>query len=73
VIKKKRIRKTIKFQNHKSDGAILNLSIHDPIDWPNIIIVWKGLVVQKYIQNQYNIGNKVEIFLGESAKVLWGQ
>jgi hypothetical protein len=38
------------------------------------------LVVQKYIQNQYNIGNKVEdmityleIFLGESAKVLWEQ
>jgi hypothetical protein len=35
------------------------------------------LVVQKYIQNQYNIGNKVEdmityleIFLGESTKVL---
>jgi hypothetical protein len=69
-----------KIQNHKSDGAILNLAAHDPIDWPNIISVWKGLVVQKYIQNQYNIGNKVEdmityleIFLGESAKVLWEQ
>jgi hypothetical protein len=38
------------------------------------------LVVQKYIQNQYNIKNKVddmitylEIFLGESTKVLWEQ
>jgi hypothetical protein len=38
------------------------------------------LVVQKYIQNQYNIGNKVEdmityleIFLGELAKVLQEQ
>jgi hypothetical protein len=68
------------FQNHKSDGAILNLAAHDPIDWPNIISVWKGLVVQKYIQNQYNIGNKVEVmityletFLGESTKVLWEQ
>jgi len=34
--------KEIKFQNQKSDGAILNLSAHDPIDWPNIISVWKG-------------------------------
>jgi hypothetical protein len=38
------------------------------------------LVVQKYIQNKYNIGNKVEdmitylqTFLGESANVLWEQ
>jgi hypothetical protein len=38
------------------------------------------LVVQKYIQNKYNIENKVEdtisyleIFLGESVKVLWEQ
>ena len=37
-------------------------------------------MVQKYIQNQYNIGNKVEdmityleAFLGESVKVLWEQ
>ena len=36
--------------------------------------------MQKYIQNQYNIGNKVEdmliyleTFLGESAKVFWEQ
>jgi hypothetical protein len=36
--------------------------------------------VQKYIKNQHNIGNKVEdmitfleIFLGESVKVLWEQ
>jgi hypothetical protein len=78
--KRRELKKTIKFQNHKSDGAILNLAAHDPIDWPNIISVWKGLVVQKYIQNQYIIGNKVEdmityleIFLGESAKVLWEQ
>jgi hypothetical protein len=78
--KRREFEKTIKFQNHKSDGAILKLAAHDPVDWPNIISVWKGLVVQKYIQNQYNIGNKVEdmityleIFLGESAKVLWEQ
>jgi hypothetical protein len=32
-------KKTIKFQNHKSDGAILNLAAHDAIDWPNIISV----------------------------------
>jgi hypothetical protein len=38
------------------------------------------LIVQKYIKNQYNIGNKVEdmityleTFLGKLAKVLWGQ
>jgi hypothetical protein len=78
--KRREFKKTIKFQNHKSDGAILNLAAHDLIDWPNIISVWKGLVVQKYIQNQYNIGNKIEdmityleTFLGESVKVLWEQ
>jgi hypothetical protein len=80
VSKRREFKKTIKFQNHKSDGAILNFTAHDLIAWPNIISVWKGLVVQKYIQNQYNIGNKVEdimtyleTFLGESAKVLWDQ
>ena len=72
--------RVIKFQNQKSDGAVLNLAAHDPIDWPNIISVWKGLIVQKYIQNQFNIGNKVEdmityleTFLGEAVKVLWEQ
>ena len=72
--------KPVKFQNQKGDGAVLNLAAHDPIDWPNIISIWKGLIVQKYIQNQHNIGNKVEdmityleTFLGESAKVLWEQ
>lgn len=36
--------------------------------------------MRRYIQNQHNIGNKVEdmityleIFLGESVKVLWEQ
>jgi len=78
--RRREFEKTVKFQNHKSDGAILNLSAHDPIDWPNIISIWKGLIVQKYIQNQHNIGNKVEdmityleTFLGESAKMLWEQ
>ena len=78
--KRRDFEKPIKFQNQKSDGAILNLAAHDPIDWPNIISIWKGLIVQKYIQNQHNIGNKVEdmityleTFLGESAKVLWEQ
>jgi hypothetical protein len=78
--KRREFEKTIKFQNHKSDGAILNLAAHDLIDWPNIISVWKELVLQKNIQNQYNIGNKVEdmityleTFLGKSAKVLWEQ
>ena len=72
--------RVVKFQNQKSDGAVLNLAAHDPIDWPNIISVWKGLIVQKYIQNQFNIGNKVEdmityleTFLGEAVKVLWEQ
>jgi hypothetical protein len=72
--------KAVQFQNSKSDGAILNLAAHDPIDWPNIISIWKGLIIQKYIQNQHNIGNKVEgmltyleTFLGESVKVLWEQ
>jgi hypothetical protein len=79
-IKRREFEKSVRFQNHKSDGAILNLATHDPIDWPNIISIWKGLIVQKYIQNQHNIGNKVEdtityleTFLGESAKVLWEQ
>jgi hypothetical protein len=78
--KRREFEKTIKFQNHKSDGAILNLASHDPIDWPNIISVWKELVLQKNIQNQYNIGNKVEdmityleTFLGKPEKVLWEQ
>jgi hypothetical protein len=47
--KRREFEKTIKFQNHKSDGAILNLGAHDLIDCPNIISVWKGLVVQIYI------------------------
>ncbi|XP_024313504.1 uncharacterized protein LOC104581709 isoform X1 [Brachypodium distachyon] len=72
--------KPVQFQNFRNDGAILNLAAHDPVDWPNIISIWKGLIVQIYIQNQHNIGNKVEdmityleSFLGESAKVLWEQ
>jgi hypothetical protein len=75
--KRREFEKTVKFQNYKSDGAILNLAAHDLIDWPNIISTWKGLIVQKYIQNQRNIENKVEdmiiyleIFLGESVKIL---
>ena len=78
--KRRQFEKTVQFQNYRSDGAILNLAAHDPIDWPNIISIWKGLIVQKYIQNQHNIGNRVEdmltyleTFLGESAKVLWEQ
>ena len=78
--KRREFEKTVQFQNSKSDGAILNLAAHDPIDWPNIISIWKGLIVQKYIQNQHNIGDRVEdmityleTFLGESAKVLWEQ
>jgi hypothetical protein len=30
--KRREFKKTINFQNHKSDGAILNLAAHDPID-----------------------------------------
>jgi hypothetical protein len=78
--KRREFEKSVKFQNHKSDGAVLNLAAHDPIDWQNIISIWKESIVQKYIQNQHNIGNKVEdmityleTFLGESAKVLWEQ
>nr|AAX96229.1 retrotransposon protein, putative, Ty3-gypsy sub-class [Oryza sativa Japonica Group]ABA92685.1 retrotransposon protein, putative, Ty3-gypsy subclass [Oryza sativa Japonica Group] len=78
--KRRDFEKPVKFQNQRSDGAILNLAAHDPIDWPNIISIWKCLIVQKYIQNQHNIGSKVEdmityleTFLGESAKVLWEQ
>jgi hypothetical protein len=48
-IKKREFEKSVRFQNHKSDGAILNLAAHDPIDWLNIISIWKGLIVQKYI------------------------
>jgi hypothetical protein len=78
--KRREFKKSVRFQNHKNDGAILNLAAHDPIDWPNIISIWKGLIVQKYIQNQHNIENKVEdmityleTFLGESVKFLWEQ
>ena len=78
--KRRDFEKPVQFQNYKNDGAILNLAAHDPIDWPNIISIWKGLIVQKYIQNQYSIGTKVEdmltyleTFLGESVKVLWEQ
>jgi hypothetical protein len=37
--KRREFEKYIKFQNHKSDGAVLNLATHDPIDWPNIISI----------------------------------
>jgi hypothetical protein len=50
--KRREFKKKIQFQNYKSDGAILNLAAHDPIDWPNIISIWKGLIVQKYIQTR---------------------
>ena len=76
--KRRDFEKPVQFQNTRNDGAILNLAAHDPVDWPNILSIWKGLIVQKYIQNQYSIGNKVEdmltyleTFLGESVKVLW--
>jgi hypothetical protein len=78
--KRRDFEKPVEFQNTRYDGAVLNLAAHDPIDWPNILSIWKGLIVQKYIQNQHNIGPKVEdmltyleTFLGESAKVLWEQ
>uniref|UniRef100_A0ACD5W626 Uncharacterized protein n=1 Tax=Avena sativa TaxID=4498 RepID=A0ACD5W626_AVESA len=78
--KRRNFEKPVQFQNTRNDGAILNLAAHNPIDWPNILSIWKGLIVQKYIQNQHNIGTKVEdiltyleTFLGESAKVLWEQ
>jgi len=78
--KGRQFEKIVQFQNYRSDGAILNLAAHDPIDWPNIISIWKRLLVQKYIQNQHNIRNRVEdmltyleTFLGESTKILWEQ
>ncbi|RCV30606.1 hypothetical protein SETIT_6G108600v2 [Setaria italica] len=78
--KRREFERTVQFQNYRSDGAILNLAAHDPIDWPNIISIWKSLIVQKYIQNQHNIGSReedmiiyLETFLGESVKVLWEQ
>jgi hypothetical protein len=37
--KRREFKKTINFQNHKSDGAISNLATHDPIDWPKILSV----------------------------------
>jgi len=49
--KRREFKKTVQFQNYRSDGAILNLAAHDPIDWSNVISIWKGLIVQKYIQN----------------------
>jgi len=55
--KRRGFERAVQFQNSKSDGAILNLATHDPIDRPNIISIWKDLItVQKYIQNQYTIG-----------------
>jgi hypothetical protein len=36
-IKRREFEKSVKFQNHKSDGVVLNLVVHGPIDWPNII------------------------------------
>jgi hypothetical protein len=52
--KRRDFEKPVQFQNTKYDGAILNLAAHDPIDWPNILSIWKALIVQKYIQNQHN-------------------
>ena len=37
--KGRQFEKTVQFQNYRSDGAILNLAAHDPIDWPNIISI----------------------------------
>jgi hypothetical protein len=39
-LKRREFKKKVQFQNYKSDGAILNLAAHDPIDWPNIISIW---------------------------------
>ena len=78
--KRRNFKKPVQFQNTRYDGAILNLAAHDPTDWPNILSIWKSLIVQKYIQNQRNIGTKVkymltylETFLEKTAKVLWEQ
>ena len=30
--KRREFKKTVQFQNYRSDGAILNLAAHDPID-----------------------------------------
>jgi hypothetical protein len=30
--KRREFEKTVQFQNYRSDGAILNLAAHDPID-----------------------------------------
>jgi hypothetical protein len=43
--KRRDFERPVQFQNYKNDGAILNLAAHDPIDWPNIISIWKGLIV----------------------------
>uniref|UniRef100_A0A453HM05 Uncharacterized protein n=1 Tax=Aegilops tauschii subsp. strangulata TaxID=200361 RepID=A0A453HM05_AEGTS len=40
--KRRDFEKPVQFQNYKNDGAVLNLAAHDPIDWPNIISIWKG-------------------------------
>jgi hypothetical protein len=37
--KRREFEKKVQFQNHKSDGAILNFAAHDPIDLPNIISI----------------------------------
>ena len=49
--KRRDFERPVQFQNYRNDGAILNLAAHDPVDWPNILSIWKGLIVQKYIQN----------------------
>jgi hypothetical protein len=38
-IKRREFEKSVKFQNYKNDGAVLNLAAHDPIDWSNIISI----------------------------------
>jgi hypothetical protein len=38
-IKRREFEKSVKFQNYKNDGTVLNLAAHDPIDWPNIISI----------------------------------
>ena len=37
--KRREFERTVQFQNYRSDGAILNLAAHDPIDWSNIISI----------------------------------
>ncbi|KAH7659679.1 hypothetical protein IHE45_16G046300, partial [Dioscorea alata] len=55
---------------------LLNLTAHDPQKWTTIIEIWSQMVCRKYDELDYTktpveMYSYLEIFLGETSKVVW--